>query len=68
MSTKMISFFYSHRSRPGLTERFELFVCYKETCNAYTELNDPLVQRDMFALQAKVIVFFVSLCQIYRFH
>lgn len=42
-----------HRSIPGLTERFELFVCYKETCNAYTELNDPLVQREMFELQAK---------------
>ncbi|CAF0753763.1 unnamed protein product [Adineta ricciae] len=42
-----------HRSIPGLTERFELFICYKETCNAYTELNDPLVQRQMFELQAK---------------
>jgi len=42
-----------HRSIPGLTERFELFICYKETCNAYTELNDPLVQREMFELQAK---------------
>jgi lysyl-tRNA synthetase class 2 len=42
-----------HRSKPGLTERFELFVCYKETCNGYTELNDPIVQREMFALQAK---------------
>ncbi|CAF1464239.1 unnamed protein product [Rotaria sordida] len=42
-----------HRSIPGLTERFELFVCYKELCNAYTELNDPLVQREMFELQAK---------------
>ncbi|CAF3544527.1 unnamed protein product [Rotaria sp. Silwood1] len=42
-----------HRSQPGLTERFELFVCYKETCNAYTELNDPIVQREMFELQAK---------------
>lgn len=42
-----------HRSVPGLTERFELFCCYKELCNAYTELNDPLVQRDRFAEQAK---------------
>ncbi|CAF3064686.1 unnamed protein product [Rotaria sp. Silwood2] len=42
-----------HRSIPGLTERFELFVCYKEICNAYTELNDPIVQREMFELQAK---------------
>jgi len=47
-------FLNSHRSIPGLTERFELFICYKETCNAYTELNDPIVQREMFELQAKV--------------
>ncbi len=33
-----------HRSIPGLTERFELFCCKKEICNAYTELNDPMVQ------------------------
>ena len=51
---KTFSFIHSHRSIPGLTERFELFICYKETCNAYTELNDPLVQREMFELQAKV--------------
>jgi lysyl-tRNA synthetase class 2 len=41
-----------HRSVPGLTERFELFVCKKEICNAYTELNDPVVQRERFAQQA----------------
>ncbi|CAH0557472.1 unnamed protein product [Brassicogethes aeneus] len=41
-----------HRSVPGLTERFELFVMKKEVCNAYTELNDPAVQRQMFDLQA----------------
>ena len=46
--------FIRHRSKPGLTERFEMFVCRKEVCNAYTELNDPLVQRQMFANQAKV--------------
>lgn len=44
---------------PGLTERFELFVCQKEICNAYTELNDPVVQREMFELQAKVGSVFV---------
>ena len=38
----------------GLTERFELFVCQKEICNAYTELNDPAVQRERFEMQAKV--------------
>jgi len=43
-----------HRSVPGLTERFELFVCKKEICNAYTELNDPIVQRERFAQQANV--------------
>lgn len=43
----------SHRSKPGLTERFELFVCKREVCNAYTELNHPLVQRQRFAEQAK---------------
>jgi lysyl-tRNA synthetase class 2 len=40
-----------HRSRPGLTERFELFITGKEYCNAYTELNDPIVQRERFASQ-----------------
>ncbi|XP_014668686.1 PREDICTED: lysine--tRNA ligase-like [Priapulus caudatus] len=42
-----------HRSIPGLTERFELFVMQKEICNAYTELNDPVVQRQRFESQAK---------------
>lgn len=40
-----------HRSKPGLTERFELFIAGKEVCNAYTELNDPAVQRDRFIEQ-----------------
>lgn len=42
-----------HRSIPGLTERFELFVMKKEVCNAYTELNDPMIQRERFEQQAK---------------
>ncbi|KAK9879578.1 hypothetical protein WA026_006644 [Henosepilachna vigintioctopunctata] len=42
-----------HRSIPGLTERFELFVAKKEICNAYTELNDPMVQRERFEEQSK---------------
>ncbi|XP_066493100.1 lysine--tRNA ligase isoform X1 [Tiliqua scincoides] len=42
-----------HRFQPGLTERFELFVMKKEICNAYTELNDPFRQRQLFEDQAK---------------
>ncbi|GBG83745.1 hypothetical protein CBR_g37546 [Chara braunii] len=42
-----------HRSLPGLTERFELFINKHEVCNAYTELNDPAVQRERFLAQAK---------------
>jgi len=42
-----------HRSKPGVTERFELFVHGKEVCNAYTELNDPIRQRACFEGQAK---------------
>ncbi|THG04341.1 hypothetical protein TEA_018033 [Camellia sinensis var. sinensis] len=42
-----------HRTKPSLTERFELFVNKREVCNAYTELNDPVVQRQRFADQLK---------------
>uniref|UniRef100_A0A673CHQ6 Lysine--tRNA ligase n=1 Tax=Sphaeramia orbicularis TaxID=375764 RepID=A0A673CHQ6_9TELE len=44
---------FRHRSQKGLTERFELFVMKKEICNAYTELNDPIRQRELFEQQAK---------------
>ena len=37
-----------HRSEPGLSERFELFINYHEIVNAYTELNDPKVQLEKF--------------------
>lgn len=40
-----------HRNDPNKTERFELFVCGFELCNAYTELNNPFVQRDTFQRQ-----------------
>ncbi|KAF8096479.1 hypothetical protein N665_0307s0010 [Sinapis alba] len=43
----------SHRSIKGMTERFELFINQHELCNAYTELNDPVVQRQRFADQLK---------------
>ena len=54
--------FFRHRSVPGLTERFELFVNKKEICNAYTELNDPIVQRQRFAQQAQVMQCFDPYC------
>lgn len=41
-----------HRSRPGLCERAEAFVCKKEILNFYTELNDPFDQRLRFEEQA----------------
>ena len=44
-----------HRSKPGLVERFELIVNGKEIANAYTELNDPIEQRERFEEQAKLM-------------
>jgi lysyl-tRNA synthetase class 2 len=44
-----------HRTNPDLTERFELIINGKEIANCYSELNDPIDQRERFEAQAKML-------------
>ena len=52
--TEMSPLCKRHRENPELTERFEMFVCGKELCNAYSELNDPIDQLDRFQDQIQL--------------
>ena len=48
MPSRGLSTKAGHREKPGIIERFELFICGTEMGNAYTELNDPILQAELF--------------------
>jgi len=52
--TEMSPLAKEHPSQPGIVERFELIVGGKEVCNSFSELNDPVIQRERLESQAKL--------------
>ena len=52
--TEMSPLAKEHASQPGIVERFELIVGGKEVCNSFSELNDPVIQRERLESQARL--------------
>jgi lysyl-tRNA synthetase class 2 len=51
LSRRSVTVVSEHRERPGYTERFEAIVAGRELCNGFSELTDPLIQRQRFEAQ-----------------